>query len=101
MVRSSQPGGGAATGGGTGTGGGIATGGGTGTGGNTGTGGGTTTDGGTGTGGATGTGGGSGFNFPPLPETPKKTGCSCTEVPGSLMWAALSGLALIRGRRRS
>ena len=101
-------GGGLPTGGGTGTGGGIPTGGGSGGGGGTtggGTGGGTITGGGSGTGGgsAGGSGGsagaGGGFMFPGLPEQPKKTGCSCTEVPSSALWLALAGLTLIRRRR--
>ncbi len=103
------PGTGGGAGGGTATGGGSAgTGGGTaGTGGGAaGTGGGTAgMGGGAGTGGGTGTGAGTGtgnpmFNLPGLPETPKKTGCSCTEVPTDALMLVLSGLMFVRARRR-
>jgi uncharacterized protein (TIGR03382 family) len=38
--------------------------------------------------------------FPPLPEPPKKTGCSCTSVPEA-GWLALVGLTFLRRRRRN
>jgi hypothetical protein len=88
--------GGGVTGGGTGGG---ATGGGTG-GGTTGGGTGGSSGGGTGAGTGAGVQGG-GFMFPGLPEQPKKTGCSCTEVPFDAMALALSGMIFFRRRRRS
>ncbi len=59
-----------------------------------------------GTGGSGGAGagtagaGGGGVIFPGLPEKPKSTGCTCTEVPGSTLWLALSGVMFLRQRRR-
>jgi len=80
-----------------GAGGGSPVGGGTGgAGGSGGSGGGSSTG-----GGSAGTGGGVPI-FPGLPEQPKKTGCGCSGLPegGSALWVVLSGLTLVRLRRR-